>query len=226
MKVEQIKGIAFDLDGTLLDSAPDLAAAVNAMLTGLGAEPVAEIQVRHWVGNGMPVLVQRAMRHIGADESQFDHAFSLFAQAYADDPTSRSTLYPGVAEALAQLHQQDIPMAVITNKAQRFLPAILSGFDIAPYFSQVLGGDTLAEKKPHPMPLLHVCQQWQIEPQQLLMVGDSKNDIEAGKAAGCMTLGLTYGYNYGEHIGLSNPDQVADNLLELVEQLAPTNQLV
>ncbi|GGA63805.1 phosphoglycolate phosphatase [Neiella marina] len=226
MKPEQIKGIAFDLDGTLLDSAPDLAAAVNAMLTAMGADPVAEIQVRHWVGNGMPVLVQRAMQHIGADKSLFEQAFSLFTQAYADDPTSRSTLYPGVAEALVQLHELRIPMAIITNKAARFLPAILSGFAIDGYFSQVIGGDSLPEKKPHPMPLQHVCQHWHIEPRQLLMVGDSKNDIEAGKAAGCMTLGLTYGYNYGEHIGLSNPDQVADNLLELVAQLAPTNQLV
>ncbi|MBW8190010.1 phosphoglycolate phosphatase [Neiella marina] len=226
MVFQGIKGIAFDLDGTLLDSAPDLGAAINVMLTDLGAEPVCDQLSRQWVGNGMPKLVQRAMAHAKLCSSTYEQAFTLFTDAYAADSSSRSRLYEGVAPALAELHKQGMAMALITNKAARFLPSLLADFDLADYFSIVLGGDTLQEKKPHPLPLLHVCQQWQIKPSELLMVGDSKNDVQAGQAAGAQTLGLTYGYNYGEHIALSNPDQVADNLIELAQQLASTNQHV
>lgn len=226
MSLSNIKGIAFDLDGTLLDSAPDLGAAINVMLTDLGANTVCDQVSRRWVGNGMPKLVQRAMAHADIADCEYQRAFTSFTSAYAADSSSRSSLYRGVAQALAQLQQLAMPMALITNKAERFLPQLLADFKLESYFSVVLGGDTLAEKKPHPMPLLHVCQLWSIEPQQLLMVGDSKNDIQAGQAAGAQTLGLTYGYNYGEHIALSNPDRVADNLLELVELLASTTQHV
>lgn len=226
MSLSDIKGIAFDLDGTLLDSAPDLGAAINVMLTDLGANTVCDQVSRRWVGNGMPKLVQRAMAHANIADSEYQRAFSSFTSAYAADSSSRSSLYEGVAQALAQLQQFEVPMALITNKAERFLPQLLADFKLESYFSVVLGGDTLAEKKPHPMPLLHVCEQWGIKPQQLLMVGDSKNDIQAGQAAGAHTLGLTYGYNYGEHIALSNPDRVADNLIELVELLASTTQHV
>ena len=177
-----VQGIVFDLDGTLIDSAPDLAIATNEMLQKHGLDALSEPQVRQWIGNGMPTLVQRAFAHY--HEVVPDGALDCFFAAYAENSSKLSKLYPGVRETLQFLRAEQTPLALVTNKAERFLPTLLADFDLAQYFSIVVGGDTFDKKKPDPEALLYVAKRWHVEPEHLLMVGDSTNDIRAGKAAG------------------------------------------
>lgn len=220
---EQIKGIVFDLDGTLIDSVPDLTAALNVVMAELKLPDVSPDLVLHWIGNGMEMLVTRALSHQGADTSVFNvqQAYQMCANAYAQLSGTYSVFFPGVRMVLKTLKQAGYPLAIVTNKPSRFLPHIIEDFGLEGVFDLVLGGDCVSACKPDPEPLFQISQHWQLQPEQLLMIGDSKNDIEAGKAAGTATLGLTYGYNYGEHIGLSQPDAVADTLLELLDLLTP-----
>lgn len=218
IQATEIKGIAFDLDGTLIDSVPDLAAALNVMLSKLKLPEITPNLASLWVGNGMQTLVSRALHHVEADTSEesVQQGFELCASAYKELSGTYSVFYPGVRMVLKNLMVAGYSLALVTNKPSRFLSHIIEEFQLDGIFSVVVGGDCLAERKPHPLPLLHVCERWQLKPEQVLMVGDSKNDIEAGKAAGTATLGLTYGYNYGEHIALSQPDATADSIDELL----------
>ena len=221
-----IKAIVFDLDGTLIDSVPDLAAALNEVMCQMKLPDIHPELVPHWIGNGMDILVTRALTHQGADTSKatIAQAYQLCAEAYARLSGTCSVFFPGVRMVLKTLKQAGYPLAIVTNKPSRFLPHIIEDFGLEGVFDLVLGGGCVYARKPDPAPLFQVSQHWQLLPEQILMVGDSRNDIEAGKAAGTLTLGLTYGYNYGEHIGLSQPDAVADSMLELLDLLAPATQ--
>ncbi|WP_144211972.1 phosphoglycolate phosphatase [Shewanella donghaensis] len=218
----QIKAIAFDLDGTLVDSVPDLAAATSATLIELGLPVCNESQVRSWIGNGARVLMQRALVFaMGSDYSdgKLDAAMPLFMVHYQQHLQMHSKLYPQVISTLNALKSAGYPMAIVTNKPFRFTEPLLAAFEIDGFFSLVLGGDSLEKMKPDPLPLTHILQQWQLEPEQLLMVGDSKNDILAAKSAGVSSIGLTYGYNYGEDIGLSSPTAVCEQFNEILVRL-------
>ncbi|MGB0893165.1 MAG: phosphoglycolate phosphatase [Parashewanella sp.] len=209
----QLKAIAFDLDGTLVDSVPDLAAATQAMLSELELNLCTEQQVRTWVGNGAEMLVKRALTYVNMGEptaKQLSHALAVFLKHYKLHLNKHSRLYSGVKNTLERLHQQGYQLAIITNKPFQFISPLLAAFEIEPYFDLILGGDSLAEKKPNPLPINHILTQWKLDKSQLLMVGDSKNDIVAAKSAGIASIGLTYGYNYGEDIGLYGPNAVFD----------------
>jgi|TARA_R110001599_G_scaffold47784_8_gene138180 phosphoglycolate phosphatase len=211
--------IAFDLDGTLIDSVPDLAAAVVHTLTTLELRPPSEAEVRDWVGNGAPVLVERALTwalQAPPAPELLARGYDIFMAYYGAAPHVHTTLYPGVEQSLRALHQQGMTLALITNKPERFIEPLLHHFNLLAYFTLWVGGDSLAEKKPHPMPLLHAASHCQIPPAECVMVGDSRHDMAAGKAAGFTTVALPYGYNHGEPIEDSHPDLVLSSLTELL----------
>jgi phosphoglycolate phosphatase len=219
-----IQFIVFDLDGTLLDSVPDLAIAADKAAQTLGYAPVSEAQVRDYVGNGADVLIGRSLSQSLtvsdelSDETKRE-ARRLFDQFYAETHHQLSRLYPNVVDTLARLHDAGIPLAIVTNKPSMFVPEILEQHNIKDYFVEVLGGDAFEKKKPNPIALNHLMEKYSINPEQMLMVGDSKNDILAAKNAGCHSFGLTYGYNHGEPIANASPDVVADNVSDVLELL-------
>ncbi|MCH4812139.1 phosphoglycolate phosphatase [Vreelandella neptunia] len=211
--------IAFDLDGTLIDSVPDLAAAVSRTLNELDLDEPSEAEVRDWVGNGAPMLVERALTWAlqTAPESAFqERAFQTFMAHYGAAPNALTTLYPGVRQTLRALHDNGLTLVLITNKPARFIEPILNHFELLDYFTLCIGGDSLSEKKPHPLPLLHAADTYQISTSECVMVGDSRHDIAAGKTAGFTTVALPYGYNHGEPIEDSHPDLVLSSLTELL----------
>ena len=224
-RLEQLFGgrlprlVMFDLDGTLMDSVPDLAAAVDAMLVSLGREPAGVQQVRNWVGNGSRVLVRRALagqlEHEDVAENLTDEALALFMQAYAGGH-ELTTVYPGVRECLDWLRDRDVPMAIITNKPAQFIEPLLEEKGLCGYFQWLVGGDTLPQQKPDPAALFWVMDKAGVEPDQSLFVGDSRNDVRAAKAARVPCVALSYGYNHGEPITAEQPALVLDDLRELV----------
>ena len=220
-----IKLIAFDLDGTLLDSVPDLAVAADQAVQALGFPAVSEEQVRDYVGNGADVLVGRALSQSmtidpALDEALLVKARELFDDFYDKSGHKLSHLYPAVTETLAELKQAGFTLALVTNKPSKFVPEILAKHGIDKYFVDVLGGDAFPEKKPNPVALNWLMEKHNRQPEEMLMVGDSKNDILAAKNAGCAAFGLTYGYNHGEPIAASNPEFVADTIADLLDVVA------
>lgn len=212
------KLVMFDLDGTLIDSVPDLAAATDHMLVQLGRAPAGMDKVRNWVGNGAPVLVRRALAdgidHQAITAEQEAEALAIFMQVYGTGD-SLTTLYPGALDTLQSLKVLGLKLALITNKPEKFIPELLAQTHMAEYFDWVVGGDTLPQKKPDPAGLLWVMQQAQVAAQQCLFVGDSRNDVLAAHAAGVACIAVTYGYNYGQPISAENPALVVDDLREL-----------
>lgn len=213
------KLVMFDLDGTLIDSVPDLAAAVDVMLRQLGRDPAGDDQVRHWVGNGARVLVRRAlaggMAHEHIDEGATEQALAMFLEAYAGDH-SRSTVYPGVRALLDQLQADQVPLALVTNKPSRFVPELLADKQLDGYFRWLVGGDALPVQKPDPAALNWVMQQAAVSAAQALFVGDSRSDVLAARAAGVPVVAVSYGYNHGQSIATENPDLLVDSLDALI----------
>jgi phosphoglycolate phosphatase len=217
--------LIFDFDGTLIDSVPDLADATNAMLTTLGKETYPIDSIRNWVGNGSRMLVERALvgkvevleGELTAEEA--DPAEQVFFEAYNNISGSKTVAYPDVDSGLKKLQAAGYILALVTNKPIRFVPKILQSFGWQDLFAEVLGGDSLPVKKPDPAPLLHVCNALNINPAQAVMIGDSRNDILAGQNANMDTLGLSYGYNYGQDIRELNPTEAFDDFAALVDYL-------
>jgi len=215
-KIDNIKLICFDLDGTLVDSVPDLRLALNAMMDDFALPHCEDEQIKTWVGNGLPKLVERALLYVGNQEVEQQTALNCFEKHYQHFLNSASGLYPKVAETLRALKNRGYHTALVTNKAEQFLPELLSNFNISDCFDLVLGGDTLARNKPDPMQVDFALAHFSVDKSQAVMVGDSKNDILAGQNAGLISIALTYGYNYGEPVSLLNPDHIIDQFDELL----------
>jgi len=215
--------VMFDLDGTLMDSVPDLAAAVDKMLMLLGREPAGIDRVRDWVGNGSRVLVRRALagqlQHEGVADELADEALALFMKAYSGGH-ELTTVYPGVRECLDWLRERDVKLAIITNKPSQFIEPLLEENGLAGYFQWLIGGDTLPQQKPDPAALVWVMREAGVSPNASLFVGDSRNDVRAAKAASVPCAALTYGYNHGEPIAHEQPALVLDDLRELVASVS------
>ena len=222
MAIRKPDMILIDVDGTLVDSVPDLAFCIDEMMRRLGREPRGETRVRDWVGNGVERLVRRAL--IGRldgepDEAEFDRAYPVFLELYADNTSKRSLLYPGVVDGLDYLKTAGYALGCVTNKAEQFTIPLLRDLGIDEYFSIVICGDTLEHKKPHPAPLLHAAEFFKVSPAQSLMVGDSISDVKAARAAGFQIACLPYGYNHGEDIRVAEPDVIIETLAHLKTEL-------
>ncbi|MGR4067513.1 phosphoglycolate phosphatase [Billgrantia sp. C5P2] len=217
--LNDIRLVSFDLDGTLVDSVPDLAVAVDASLSELDLPAAGEARVRDWVGNGSLKLMERALTFAlgglpGGELLACAH--EAFLEHYRRDPGSRTCLYPGVRECLDALRVKGLTLVLVTNKPFAFIRPILAQFGLEEHFALCLGGDSLPQKKPDPAPLLHVAAQFGQPSSACLMVGDSRHDVAAGRAAGFRTLAVPYGYNHGEPIRDSRPDALVDSLAELI----------
>ena len=214
--------ILIDVDGTLVDSVPDLAYCVDEMMTVLGREPHGEVRVRDWVGNGVERLVRRAL--VGAlrgepDDADFERAYPIFLELYAENTSRRSCLYPGVREGLDRLKAAKYRLGCVTNKAARFTEPLLKDLGIYDDFSIVISGDTLTKKKPDPAPLLHAAKLLGCQPADAMMIGDSVSDVAAARAAGFQIVCMSYGYNHGVDIREAAPDAVIDTLTEIMPLL-------
>ena len=216
--MSHFKLIGFDLDGTLVDSLPDLALSVNQAFAEIGLPQAPEELVLTWIGNGADVLISRAIAWSGAtlDDEQVKQLKRRFGFYYGENICNKSRLFPHVKETLEKLKAQGYIVAVVTNKPTKHVQPVLAAFGIDHLFSELLGGQSLPAIKPHPAPLYYLCGKFGIYPKQLLFVGDSKNDILAAHNAGCAVIGLTYGYNYNIPIRESNPDWVFDDFADIL----------
>lgn len=221
MRFSNKKVILFDLDGTLVDSAPDLASAVNHMLKLLGRESFDDELIRGWVGNGAQVLVKRGLSGDSVVDDSIDpavisKALAIFLDHYAQNLSVRTLPYPNVPTTLKSLKAKGYRLVLVTNKPFDFIAPLLEGLGLADLFELSIGGDSLSKRKPDPMPLLHVCERLDVTVSECVMIGDSKNDILAANAAGMQSIGVTYGYNYGEAIDVYEPDSVVDDIAEII----------
>lgn len=211
------RALMFDLDGTLLDSAADLACAANCTLADLGMPQRSESLLATFIGKGIARLVERSLsgRVDGfADAALVARALPIFERHYERESGRQTTVFPGVVEGLEALKAQALPLACITNKAERFAVALLAKTGLAPYFALVVGGDTLERKKPDPLPFTFACKRFGVAPAEALVVGDSENDVAGARAAGCPVVCVPYGYNEGRPIESAGCDAVVASVLE------------
>jgi len=218
MTLKKPKMILIDVDGTLVDSVPDLAYCVDEMMRRLGRPPHGEDKVRDWVGNGVERLVRRAL--VGQldgepSDEDFARAHPLFLELYAENTSKRSVLYPGVREGLEYMKSRGYRLGCVTNKAAQFTIPLLKDLGIHDEFGIVVCGDTLPMKKPDPLPLQHAATHFGVGSEDSLMLGDSKSDVSAARAAGFQIVCMSYGYNHGEDIRNYSPDAVIDSMADL-----------
>jgi phosphoglycolate phosphatase len=194
-----VQAIMLDLDGTLLHTAPEIAAAANQMLQAMQRPTLDPSQIQGYIGEGAQMLIQRCLMGPSAslpDAAALAEAQALFLKFYADN-VSHSQPYPGVVAGLESMQTAGYRLACVTNKPASFTLPLLQASGLDSYFSVVVSGDSLSKKKPDPAQLLHVCEQFQLAPEQALMVGDSISDVTAARAAGCYVFTVPYGYNHG-----------------------------
>ena len=217
-----VKMVMIDLDGTLIDSAPDLAASANRMLQSLGMPAYEQAQVAQWIGNGVSRLVKRALTgemNAEPDAGLYERGYAVFLEAYAELVSDQSRPYPGVVEGLEKLQAAGFQLACITNKAEAFTLPLLKDLGLDKYFKLIISGDTLAKKKPDPLPLLHACKHFGITPDHGVLIGDSINDTQAARNAGMPVILVPYGYNRGQDVRELEPEAVIPSLEQATEYL-------
>ena len=210
--------VALDLDGTLVDTVPDIAWCIDRTMPRFGIPPRGEALVRRWVGNGVEPLVERALTggtETLAEPAMLREACGVFLDLYARHGRDRSRVYPGVREGVAALRAHGAALACITNKPRAPAVDLLAHLALLDSFELVIGGDSLPRRKPDPMPLLHACSELRVAVGDSLFVGDSINDVQAARAAGMRVACVSYGYNHGRDVREAAPDAVMDSIEEL-----------
>jgi phosphoglycolate phosphatase len=221
-----VKAVAIDLDGTMLDTVEDLAHAVNDTLRDLSLPTLALSLVRTFVGKGLQNLVERSLsasRNRAPEPELVARAMPIYEANYDRVNGQTTTIYPGVREGLDLLASAGYPLACITNKSKRFTEPLLDRIGFARYFALVLSGDSLARKKPDPLPLTHAADHFGVATNELLMIGDSVNDAQAARAAGCPVFCVTYGYNEGADVRTLDVDAIVATLTEASTLIQPSS---
>ena len=209
--------VALDLDGTLVDTVPDIAWCIDRTMPRFGVPPRGEALVRRWVGNGVERLVERALTggsEVPAEPARLREACGVFLELYSRHGRDRSQVYPGVREGVAALRAHGATLACITNKPHAPAIDLLAHLALLDDFGLVLGGDSLPRRKPDPLPLLHACSELRVSVGDSVFVGDSINDVQAARAAGMRVACVSYGYNHGRDVAEAAPDAVVDSLEE------------
>ena len=222
MSAPPIRAVLVDLDGTLLDTAPDLAAAANAMLADLGLPGRDPAVIATYIGRGIPAFVHRSLTGAldGAAEAPlFERALALFERRYAEESGRRARPYAGVVDGLVRIQALGFGLGCVTNKAGRFTQELLDRQGLARFFGCVVSGDTLARKKPDPLPVVHACTLLGARPEEALLIGDSLNDVLAARAAGCAVWCVPYGYNEGRPVGTLDCDAVVSDFVDAAGRL-------
>lgn len=221
--------VSIDLDGTLLDTALDLHEACLGMLAELDRPVQSLADTRRFVGKGMRVLVDRCLDGEGRTAADvLDHGVEVFRRHYRRENGRQAVVYPGVIEGLEQLRAMSVPLAVVTNKPLGFTESLLASTRLREYFSQVIGGDSLPERKPHPAPILHACKNFGATPLQGLHIGDSRHDMEAAHAAGCRYFHVPYGYAEGapvQDVDMAEGDALVSSLVDAANRIDEINRL-
>jgi phosphoglycolate phosphatase len=221
-----IRAAIIDLDGTMLDTVPDFELALNGMRAGFGLAPVSAAIIEPMVGKGSEKLIRDVLAldyDAARIDAVFEEAMAAYQRHYLAINGQRSTLYPDVIEGLQALKALGLRLACVTNKPIAFTTPLLAQKALAPHFELVYGGDSLAKKKPDPLPLLQVCRDFDLAPSQVVAIGDSSNDAEAARAAGCFVLTVPYGYNHGQPVQNINSDGIVGSLLEAATWISAHN---
>ena len=219
------KLIIFDMDGTLIDSVPSLAFAINYMLKELNLKEYPENIIRTWVGNGADILVKRALagdinyENSQIESSYFKKAKKIFLEFYGNNLNAKTTLYPNVLDTLKVLRSRGFTLALATNKPIEFVGDMLKHFHLDNFFEIYLGGGSVEHKKPHPQILLTILDKLNFEARDSIMVGDSKSDILAAKAANMNSIALTYGYNQGIDLSTLEPTYICENFKDILNYI-------
>lgn len=209
----------FDLDGTLIDTAPDLMHAMNATLGVEGFEPVSLELTRLWVGHGAKIMMAQAIEHQGnkpVDDDRLEGFFQTFLNHYRERIAIDSRPYPDVIESLTALRERTWKLGVVSNKRHDLTMQLLRELDMYQFFNIVVGGDTLQVAKPEPQPLLFACNELQAKPSETLFVGDSSTDVNAARAAGCPVVCMRDGYNHNTPATELGADEVIDSFCQLL----------
>ena len=210
-----IRAAIIDLDGTMVHTAPDFQVAINRMRDELNLAPLPLETITDFVGKGSENLMRRVL---GVDfeeskvESLFNHALERYQHHYLQINGDHSQLYVGVCEGLQTMKDSGVRLACVTNKPIAFARPLLQKKGLIEFFELIYGGDSLPQKKPHPLPMLTVCRDFELQPAQVVAVGDSSNDSQAARAAGCRVLTVPYGYNHGQPVHSIDTDGIVESL--------------
>jgi len=223
-----IKAAIIDLDGTMLDTMPDFHVAINGMRADLGLAPIAQETITPMVGKGSENLIRSVLAcdfDSATVDARFDDAMASYQRHYLAINGRHSVLFDGVIDGLQAMRAQGLRLACVTNKPIAFTTPLLALKGLAGYFDVVYGGDSLAQKKPHPLPLLQVCRDFDLAPSSVVAIGDSSNDAEAARAAGCPVLTVPYGYNHGRPVQEIDSDGIVDSLLSAATLIQSHNAM-
>ena len=215
MKTLKYDAAIIDLDGTMVDTVGDFEQALGATFAELGLPPVDRAFIALTVGKGSEHLIKKSLAQVGGDANLYGRAWDRYQHHYQRFNGLYSTVYPGVEAGLILLRERGLRLACLTNKPSAFAQTLLREKSLGHWFDHVFGGDAFARKKPDPLPLLKTCEALHALPARVLMVGDSSNDAQAARAAGCPVVLVSYGYNHGEPVAQAGADAVIDSLATL-----------